>query len=118
MARPLYVRLKAHIIDTANIMEEQACTRNLRKESTDTDYKSALAEHVATSNHVIDWDSIKVLEQEQTELETAVHQGGHPHPCQHTFPQQAMGDRCASRRLGLPSEPTTSAETTAPLTSP
>ena len=28
---------------------------NKRKESTDTDYKSTLAEHAATSNHVIDW---------------------------------------------------------------
>ena len=34
-------------------------------ESTDMDYKSALAAHAATSNHIIDWDNVKELEQEQ-----------------------------------------------------
>ena len=40
-------------------------TRNKRKESTDIDYKSTLTEHVATTNYVIDWDNVKVIEQEQ-----------------------------------------------------
>ena len=44
-----------------HITQGQASTRN-KKELTDTDYKSAFAEHVATSNHVIDWDSVKVKE--------------------------------------------------------
>ena len=55
-ATPLYVWLKDHSIETSNIIQGWAYTRNKRKETTDTYYKSALTEHAATSNHVIVWD--------------------------------------------------------------
>ena len=45
-------------------MQGRVYTRKKRKESTDQDFKSALAEHAATSNHIIDWDNVKVIEQE------------------------------------------------------
>ena len=64
-ARPLYVQLKNHRFETTKILQGWAYTRNKGKESTDTDYKSALAEHAPTSNHVIDWDNVKVIKLEQ-----------------------------------------------------
>ena len=59
------VRLKDHRVEIANITQGVAYTSNKRKESTDTDYKSALAEHVATLNHVTGWDDATVIEQVQ-----------------------------------------------------
>ena len=93
-------------------------TRNKRKDLTNTDYESALAEHAATSNHVIDWDSVKVLEQEHNwrlrGIKEAIQIRSKP-----TLPQQTTGgERCASQCLGLPPEPTALSGTTAVPTSP
>ena len=51
--------------ETGNITQGGVYTSNKKKESTDTDYKSVLAaEHAATVNHVIDWDNVKVIEED------------------------------------------------------
>ena len=39
-------------------------TRSQRKTSSSETYKSAITEHVATSNHVINWDKAKIIDQE------------------------------------------------------
>ena len=45
IARLLYVQFKDHRVQTSNITQRRAGTSNQRKDSTDTDYKSALIEH-------------------------------------------------------------------------
>ena len=65
IASPVYVSLTNHRVEIANITEETVYTRNKRTKSTDIDYKSALSEHAATMNHVIEWATVKVIEQEQ-----------------------------------------------------
>ena len=49
------------------------------------EYKSALAEHAATSSHIIDWDNVKVLEQEHdwklSGIKEAIQIQPTPHPC-------------------------------------
>ena len=101
----------------ANITQGWAKTRNKRKESTDIDYKSALAEHVATSNHVIDWDHVNVIEQEQHWTLCGIKETIHicTNPQSLNRPQE---ERRATRYLGLPLNITTAAETMAPPTSP
>ena len=39
-------------------------TRSQRKTSSSETYKSAITEHVATSNHIINWDKAKIIDQE------------------------------------------------------
>ena len=60
-ARPLYVRLNEHQTETDKISDTKTFTRLQRKESTSADFKSAIAEHATTNNHVI--DNAKSLEQ-------------------------------------------------------
>ena len=94
--------------ETANITMGRACIRNKIKESTDTDFKSALTEHAATSNHVIDWDNVKVIEQGHNwtlwGIKKAIYI--HANPMSLNRPQ---GERYASRCLGLSLGPTTAA---------
>jgi hypothetical protein len=60
--RPLYIRQKEHQAEAEKATNTRSFTRQQRKDSNTTDYKSALAEHTATTNHVIDWDGVKTLE--------------------------------------------------------
>ena len=56
-------RLKEHKSETEKA-SEKTFTRAQRKASTTETYKSAIAEHTATSNHVIGWEEAKVIDQE------------------------------------------------------
>ena len=78
---------------------------------------SALSEHAATSNHGIDWDSVKVLEQEQNCRLPSIKKAIHIHTSPHSLNTPHGMSHITSRCLGLPPEPTTSAGTMAPLTS-
>ena len=60
--RPLYVRQKEHQTETDKALKTNTYTRQQRKDSFTTEYKSALAEHSVTMNHVIDWEGVKTLE--------------------------------------------------------
>ena len=55
---------KDHKTETEKVSNSLAYTRSQREESDSQEYKSALAEHVAKTNHLIDWDGTKVLEHE------------------------------------------------------
>ena len=61
--RPLYVRKGEHQKETEKTSNTKAFTRQQRKESTSSCYKSAIAEHAARNNHIIDWDGMKCIEQ-------------------------------------------------------
>ena len=65
--RKLGVRIKEHWED-AEKASAQAYTRSQRKNSTTVKHKSALADHCKQDNHVIDWDSTKVMAREQERL--------------------------------------------------
>ena len=59
-------RLGEHKIEAEKV-GETTFTRSQRLASTtDTSYKSAIAEHVATNNHVIGWGRPKLLIKRQT----------------------------------------------------
>ena len=60
--RPLYVSQKEHQIETEKAMNTRTFTRQQRKDSSTAEFKSALAEHAVTMNHVIDWEGVKTLE--------------------------------------------------------
>ena len=61
--RQLGVRLKEHQKDTEKISDKKF-TRATRKLSTTEQHKSAITDHVAQENHVIDWDNAKILDRD------------------------------------------------------
>lgn len=63
-ARPLYVRRKEHQVEAEKKTNKKSFTRQQKKKSKTTDYSSAMAEHAARNNHIIDWENIKVLDRE------------------------------------------------------
>ena len=60
--RPLYVRQKEHLAESEKANNTRSFTRQKRKDSVTSEFKSALAEHSAKENHVIDWEGVKTLE--------------------------------------------------------
>ena len=61
--RQLKTRIDEHKKDV-NSISSQTFTRNKRKESQSTIHKSAITDHVATSNHIIDWEGVKIVDKE------------------------------------------------------
>ena len=61
--RLLSTRLTEHKSE-ADKVSSKSFTRSQRKASTTDNYKSAIAEHVATNNHVIGWEDAKVIDLE------------------------------------------------------
>ena len=80
--RPLYIRRKEHMTETEKLCNTTSYTRQMRKNSTTSDFKSAIAEHAVTNNHVIDWDGIKSLDNVQDwkmrGIKEAIHIRSHP----------------------------------------
>ena len=62
--RKLCVRVKEHREDVEKIDTGRSFTRDARKQSETERHKSAITDHVCTSNHVIKWDSAKVVQKE------------------------------------------------------
>ena len=56
-------RLSEHRTETEKV-SAKSYTRAQRKSSTSEIHKSAITEHVASSNHVIGWDEAKIIDQE------------------------------------------------------
>ena len=65
--RRLGVRIKEHQ-DDVKTKNNKKYTRNQRKLSTDEYNKSALTDHTTQENHVIDWDSTKIVGREDQHL--------------------------------------------------
>jgi hypothetical protein len=63
--RKFGTRCKEHKIETEK-MSNQKFTRATRKESQNTEMKSAIAEHASRENHVINWDDTKILARDDT----------------------------------------------------
>jgi hypothetical protein len=61
--RLLGTRLDEHKKE-ANKVSAKSYTRAYKKASVDEQYKSAITEHVASSNHVIGWEEVKVIDKE------------------------------------------------------
>jgi len=61
--RQFGIRLKEHQKDTEKIADKKF-TRASRKESTTEFHKSAITDHVAQENHVIDWEGAKILDRD------------------------------------------------------
>ena len=61
--RPFGIRLKEHQKDVEKIADIKF-TRAARKSSTSEQHKSAIPDHVAQANHIIDWDKAKILDRD------------------------------------------------------
>ena len=61
--RPFGTRLEEHKKEAEKIAEKKY-TRAARKDSVDETHKSAITDHVAQQNHVIDWKSAKVIDKD------------------------------------------------------
>ncbi len=61
--RQLGIRITEHQKDTEKIADKKF-TRAARKSSTSELHKSAITDHVAQYNHVIDWDEVKILDRD------------------------------------------------------
>ena len=61
--RQLKTRIEEHKKDV-NSISSQTFTRNTRKLSENTIHKSAITDHVAASNHIIDWEGAKIVDKE------------------------------------------------------
>ena len=61
--RQFGIRLKEHQKDVEKIADIKF-TRAARKASTSEQHKSAITDHVAQANHIIDWDKAKILDRD------------------------------------------------------
>ncbi|XP_072024912.1 uncharacterized protein [Amphiura filiformis] len=69
--RPFGVRKKEHQKDTEKIATKNF-TRASRKLSTTEQHKSAITDHVAQENHVIDWEGAKLLDRDSNAFSRGV----------------------------------------------
>ena len=60
--RPLYVQQKEHQAEREKATNSRTFTCQHRKDSSTIEFKSALAEHTAMTNHIKDWDGVKTLD--------------------------------------------------------
>ena len=63
--RKLGTRVEEHKKDTEIVTSNKQYTRSQRQSLTSTINKSAVTDHVATNNHVIDWKGTKIVDREQ-----------------------------------------------------
>ena len=62
--RKLKVRVKEHKEEVEKTMSEKKYTRASRKQSETDRWKSAITDHACQLNHVINWDSAKLIQRE------------------------------------------------------
>ena len=63
--RPLQERLKEHQTETEDPENSEAkYTRQAKKESEEKGFNSAIAEHAKTQNHIMNWESTKIIAKE------------------------------------------------------
>ncbi len=63
--RKLAVRVKEHRTETEKVSDARVYTRDKRKQSESEYWGSALTDHSIKENHVIDWDSAKIIDKER-----------------------------------------------------
>ena len=66
--RALKTRVKEHRDDVVKMDTGRAFTRGAAQESQETVNKSAITDHVMQLNHVIDWESAKMIERESDKM--------------------------------------------------
>ena len=62
--RAFGIRLKEHQKDVESIPTEQRYTRAEKKEALQVFHKSAVTDHCARENHIIDWSEAKIIDRE------------------------------------------------------
>ena len=62
--RKLAVRVKEHRADVDNTVKHRDFTQEKRKQSATEKNKSAIMDYVCPTNHLIDWDSARMVERE------------------------------------------------------
>ena len=63
--RKLKVRVKEHRTETEKVNNGTRYTRDRRRQSETEMWGSAITDHAMKENHVIDWDSAKIVERER-----------------------------------------------------
>ena len=71
----LGVRLKEHQKDSEKIAEKKFA-RAMRKSSTTEQHKSAITDHVAQEDHLIDWEETKIIDRDSNPF-TKKSEGGY-----------------------------------------
>ena len=62
--RKVKVEVKDHKADVDNTVRDRVFTQEKRKQSEMERNKSAITDHVCQTNHLIDWDSARMVERE------------------------------------------------------
>ena len=62
--RAFGVRLKEHKTDSENVPPERRFTRAEKRDAEQTYHKSAVTDHIARHNHVINWIEAKIIDRE------------------------------------------------------
>ena len=63
--RKLKVRVKEHRTETEKVNKGARYTRDRKRQSETEMWGSAITDHTMKENHVIDWDSAKIVERER-----------------------------------------------------
>ena len=66
--RKLKVRVKEHRSEAEKVSETTVYTRDRKRQSQSEMWGSALTDHAVKENHVIDWESVKIVEKEREDL--------------------------------------------------
>ena len=66
--RKLKVRVKEHRSEAEKVSESTVYTRDRKRQSQSEMWGSALTDHAVKENHVIDWESAKIVEKEREDL--------------------------------------------------
>ena len=70
--RKLKVRVKEHRTETEKVNNGTRYTRDRRRQSETEIWGSAITDHAMKENHVIDWDSAKIVERERDDQARSV----------------------------------------------
>ena len=74
--RQFGVRLKEHQKDTEKVANRKF-TRANRKESSSEFHKSALTDHIAQENHIIDWEGAKIIDRDSNTFTRKIREAIH-----------------------------------------
>ena len=66
--RKLKVRVKEHRSEAEKVSETTVYTRNRKRQPQSEMWGSALTDHAVKENHVIDWESVTIVEKEREDL--------------------------------------------------
>ena len=72
--RKLKVRVKEYRSEAEKVSKSTVYTRDRKRQSQSEMWGSALTDHAAKENHVIDWESAKIVEKEREDLARGIKQ--------------------------------------------